>query len=341
VTLGSGVTLRGPETWLPSARYTAHQARRRTDITQDVDALGYVSLTVETSLSAPEMAVRSARRTLQSAAVDPSTLDGLLHAWIHYQGHDLWSPAHYVAHQIGATSAVPLGIQQVCNGGAAAIALASVQVSAGVSPSVLVTTADRFDEAGFDRWKSDYAIAYGDGAASVLLTSDSPRPGDFLLLSITQRAVSHLEQMHRDEDAFAVLPRQHGQVISMRRTKKAFLERNGTKTFIQAGADAVHDVLSRCLSQADVEPSDSRIKEVALPRLGRQVLKDMYQPAVREVMTASCRDYGRETGHLGAGDALANLATMAKDPARQAGDLAMVLTAGAGFTWSCLLVEYT
>jgi 3-oxoacyl-[acyl-carrier-protein] synthase-3 len=68
----------------------------------------------------------------------------------------------------------------------------------------------------------------------------------------------------------------------------------------------------------------------------------VYGPAVAEVTNAPVADLGDRTGHLGAGDLLSNLTALSAgaSPHRlERGEYAAVLSAGAGFTWSAVVVH--
>ncbi|QRX93531.1 MULTISPECIES: hypothetical protein [Streptomyces] len=147
--------------------------------------LGHAALPAAADTPAPDMAVHAARAVLDATGTDPGRLDVLCHAWMYYQGHDLWSPPHYIAARLGAARALPVGVQQVCNGGATALDLAAswlrdrragavdgaVDGAADGASWGLVTTGDRFAGSGFDRWAGDYGVAYGDGGTALLLAA--------------------------------------------------------------------------------------------------------------------------------------------------------------------------
>jgi 3-oxoacyl-[acyl-carrier-protein] synthase III len=59
---------------------------------------------------------------------------------------------------------------------------------------------------------------------------------------------------------------------------------------------------------------------------------------ITELTRAVALPTGQGTGHLGAGDAPAGLAELHHDKLLEPGEYALVMSAGAGFTWSCLLV---
>jgi 3-oxoacyl-[acyl-carrier-protein] synthase-3 len=278
------------------------------------------------------MAVRAAAGALAAARWPARTLNLMAHAWIHHQGHAFWSPAHYVAHRLGADRALPVGVRQMCNGGMAALELAASRILADpATERALVTTADRFAAPAFDRWRADYGVAYGDGATALLLARGD---GPYRLLSIASAAAPELELMHRGDDAFTVSP---AATVDVRRTKRAFLAAGHGPSFARTANAAVHRVVRQALAEA----GEPRVQVVALPRLGGAVLDDGYRPglAAAGLRRAAVLRFGRGTGHLGAGDAAANLAEIAHLRLLGVGQVALLLSAGAGFTWSCLAIR--
>ncbi|MFJ9816695.1 ketoacyl-ACP synthase III family protein [Streptomyces sp. NPDC101151] len=299
---------------------------------------GYTALRV--SDRAPvELAELSAARTLAAAGVDPARVGRLLHAWTYHQGHEFWSPAHYIADRIGARAAEPAGVQQMCNGAMAAVGQAARDLLADPAAGpVLVTTADCFPAPGFDRWGGDYGVCYGDGATSVLVTRQ-PHGRAVRLLSTATVAVSALEGMHRGDAPFAPAPLSGVKTLLPKAAKKEFLTARPDLPFGPVARDAVTGVLARALADAGVSAHDPRLRAAGLPRLARHVMTDAYEPAFREVCAAPVVRFGTDTGHLGAGDAVANLADLLDRDDTRPGDLLVLLSAGAGFTWSAAIVE--
>ncbi|MFG3319214.1 3-oxoacyl-ACP synthase [Streptomyces sp. NPDC048171] len=335
----------GPTLWLPRGRQSAAEAVARELVdAETADELGYAGLPVA-DLAAPEMAVEAGRGALTAAGVDPGTVGLLLHAWIHYQGHDLWSPAHFVADRLGAVGAVPLGVQQVCNGGAAAVELAAARLL--VEPGLghaLITTADAFLAPGFDRWSGDYGIGYGDGATALVLHhlpgSEGGRPADLILHSVATVAAPRLERMHRGDDPFGPAARSLGPTVDIRRTKKAFLQAEGMEAFTGTSAAALRSAVESCLAGAGLSATgDAPLRYVVAPRLGRKTIDLAYAPVLTKLTGAPLLRPGDDTGHLGAGDAAASLAELCTGRLLGPGEYALVVSAGAGFTWSCLLVS--
>lgn len=334
------VGVAGCRTWLPKTTETTEEAVAGLRISsREAARNGYTELPCSLDLSAPEMAVLAARSALDRAGWDAGSVDLIAHSHIYYQGHDFWSPVAYIQDQLGAVNAVGYSLAQMCNGGTGALELAATRLAAdGGARRALVTTADRFASPAFDRWSSDYGVAYGDGATALLL---GRAPGTARLLASVTVLRGDLERMHRGDDEFADAPRSSPGPVSARRTKKAFLARAGRDAFSVAARESVQDVIRRALEEARVDPGDPAVRWCLPPRLGSQVLDEAYRPVLAVNSHVTVPSWGRHTGHLGAGDVMANLADLlARDDVR-AGDIALLIGAGAGFSWSCTVAEVT
>ncbi|MEC3977385.1 ketoacyl-ACP synthase III family protein [Amycolatopsis sp. H20-H5] len=330
--------------WLPHQVETAESAVLEGRLRgRQAEDLGHRSVPVAGVDAPPDMAVCAARSALKEAELDAAELSVVAHAWMYYQGHDLWSPAHYIARELGALDAFPVGVQQVCNGGAAALELIAARLSApagtGSTRWGLVSTADRFAEPGFDRWASDYGVAYGDAGTAVVLSAPAG-PGDALLLrSIATVAAPGLEAMHRGADPFGAAARTHRERVDMRATKRAYLHEHGSEQFRNINEHSIRTVVANALRDACLAQDDPCLRYAFLPRFGRKTLAESWIPVLGAQLTAELVDLGRTTGHLGAGDAAAGLADLIRTRVLEPGEAALVFSAGAGFTWSCLVVQ--
>jgi 3-oxoacyl-[acyl-carrier-protein] synthase-3 len=263
----------------------------------------------------------------------------LAHSWLYHQGHDFWSAPHYVAHHIGAKHAVPVGIQQTSNGCAAAIEVAASRLVA--DPAVeraVVTTGDRFAGPGFDRWRSDFDVAYGDGGTALLLDRAG---GPFRLLSVASVAAPQFEHMYRADDPFTTAPLAVRSTVDARSMKGKFRSDGHLPRFAATLRRSVQQVVLRALAEADLTVDDPRVRILALPRLGAVALRDFFAPPVHELGLAHTEllDLGRDTGHLGAGDPTANLAELHTTDRLAPGEVALLLSVGNGHTWSCVAVR--
>lgn len=328
-------------TWLPAERAVVKEAVAAGHVGRaDAERNAFAELPVSRHLHAPEMAVEAAAAALDAAGWPAATLGLVLHAWTHHQGHDFWSPAHFVARSIAARAAVPVGIQQMCNGGAVAIELAAAFLQGDpATQRALVTTADRFSEPTFDRWSGDYAIAYGDGATAVLLGGeDGQATGALELVAIATVADAELEAMHRGDEPFDQGPRAAAP-LNIRSRKRAFVAANGRERFTEAAAFGARKAVQRALGDAGVAPHE--VACVALPRVGRSIIETAYAPALAVLERAAPMSLAGRTGHLGAGDLAANLADTIAERRLRRGALAAILGAGGGFTWTCAIVRAT
>jgi 3-oxoacyl-[acyl-carrier-protein] synthase-3 len=326
-------------TWLPAERATVSEAIAARLIGRaEAERNAFAELPVSHDLHPPEMAVEAATDALAAANWSASTIDLVLHAWTHHQGHEFWSPAHFVARRIQARRAVPVGIQQMCNGGAAAIELAAGLLQGNpATRRALVTTADRFSAPAFNRWGSDFGIAYGDGATAVLLGDDDARPGGLDLVAIATVADADLEEMHRGHEPFDQAPT--GPVpLDIRRRKRAYIRAdNNRDRFAISVARGAQAAVERALDDADLEAQD--VTCVALPRVGRSILEQAYASTLVLLDRAVPLILTARTGHLGAGDVAANLADIIAEQRLRPADVAAVIGAGGGFTWTCAIVR--
>ena len=331
------ITIEAVAHWLPGTRQRASEAAGLGLLTlEELQAVDYTELPVSADLAAPEMAVAAARTALAAAGRSGAELDVLVHAWTWYQGQDFFSPPHFIADQLGAYGANPIGIAQMCNGGATALQCAADRLSLDPDVSVaLVTTGDRFGRPGFDRWNGDYGLWYGDGATAAVLTRRPASTGELQLLACTTSAAPELEAAHRGPSGF--LPAPGPGPVDVKRSKRAYLAEHGKDHFAAVVAGHVRAVVAEAATAAGIDLATD-VRRVAVPRLGRAGL-NFYAPVLAELTPSPLFDGGDRTGHLGAGDTLDNLAALRADEGLHPGDIALVLSAGAGFTWSCLVIR--
>ncbi|HST46443.1 ketoacyl-ACP synthase III family protein [Jatrophihabitans sp.] len=335
----AGIAVESARTWLPETGESAAEALHRGALTADeLVAVGYRQVPVSQELAPPDMAVRAGRRALSAAGREPAEVDLLVHAWTYFQGQEFFSAPHYVADRLGCTAATPLGVQQMCNGGAAALVSAANQLTVHRDSVALVTTADRFCSPGFDRWSGDYGLWYGDGATAAVLSDDLDRPGSLVLTGAATAAAIELHAAHLVPGGFTDAPGAQSLPVDIRAAKRSYLQRVGKQRFAEIVAAHVRSVIREAAAEAGVALSDERLRVVAAPRLGASGL-GFYAPVISSLTAAAIYDGGAGTGHLGAGDTLANLAALADDQRLRVGDSALVLSAGAGFTWTCLVVR--
>jgi 3-oxoacyl-[acyl-carrier-protein] synthase-3 len=313
---------------LPTRVSTADAVSRGWYSAEQAAAGGITSVCVADAHVAAEMAVLAAKEALGGS---PPPVQAVLHTYLNSQGARYWSAAPYVAaHTLGA--GVPgYDVLQSCNGGLAAVELGARLLADG-GGHVLVTAADRFDTAGFDRWNSDSQTVFGDGAGALLLSAHG---GFARITAIATGFDNGLEAESRGDgfppgaepvDFTGMREQYHSHVVPM----QEHLERiKGviTETFKQ--------VLDEAGTTAD------RITH-AVPVVATQpVVLGLFQRILGIDDALSTWDFGATTGHLGAADNLVGLHHLVTTDAVRPGDTVLLVGGGSGFACTLAVVQVT
>ncbi|MGW2524619.1 ketoacyl-ACP synthase III family protein [Streptomyces sp. NPDC001617] len=317
--------------WLPE-RMTLDEAERAglADRAR-VWNTGIESVCVSADKSAPEMAVLAARDALARAKAEPADLHLLLHACAYHQGHDMWPPASYIQRFSGGGSCPAVEVRQMSNGGMIALELAAGYLRAGDRPTALVTTADRFCLPGFDRWLSDPSTICGDGGTAVVL---STRTGFAKLRGLVSVSDSGLEHGSRGE-RFSEAPLAAGSPVDL--NSDSLVRELGVEALLNRIEAGQREAFDRACAQADVKFRD--IEWYVLPNLGRTRMRAQYFDPFGIDPQRSTWSWGRQVGHLGAGDQFAGLAHLVSEGALEPGQTCLLAGVGAGFTWTVGVLE--
>ncbi|SNQ47161.1 3-oxoacyl-(Acyl-carrier-protein) synthase-3 [Frankia canadensis] len=339
---GADLGIRAVSTWLPETTESikAEVDGGRLDAGA-VELLGVTDVPVTADLAAPQMAVLAGRKVLGRAGCDPASVGILVHAWVYHQGQEVWSPAHYVASELDLPpDALPTGMHELCNGGTSALYFAASGLLANPDlTAALVTTADRFVAPVWDRWRMHTDIAYGDGATAALLHRRDGRPDELRLLSLTHASAGWLEALNRGDAPFTTAPMEGKEILSSAQARREFYAAHGKESLAATARDRVGTSLRTALAQAELDADDPRLKMIVTPRLGPRLLHVMYDRALGEQLLARTVQLGTRTGHLGAGDMVANMADIVEQKMLEPGEYAVILGCGSGFTWSTAVVQ--
>ncbi|GAA2719579.1 MULTISPECIES: ketoacyl-ACP synthase III family protein [Streptomyces] len=322
-------------TWLPPVESVAEAVADGRCDPAVARAAQVESVTVSRSEPAPEMAARAGRTALARAGAGPGDIDLLLHASFFYQGFDLWAPASYIQRVTLGNQCPAMEVRQVSNGGMAALDLAWAYLHADSGRSAaLITTGDRFCEPRFDRWRSDPGTVYGDGGTALVV---SRHDGFARVRSLASVSAPDLEGMHRGDDPFGTGPFGHRTVVDLEAHKQDFLARNDLSPTVARVAAAQEGVIKQALADAGSTLED--IDWFVLPHLGRRRLQVTYFARFGIDPARSTWQWSRGIGHLGAGDPFAGLDHLATTGALTPGDTCLLVSVGAGFSWSCAVVD--
>ncbi|MFI0723262.1 ketoacyl-ACP synthase III family protein [Streptomyces sp. NPDC021224] len=330
----TGLSIKAASLWLPEGKESPAEGALSA---ADIERIGISELHVAPEdLAPPQMAVTAAGSALERSGVAPASIGCVVHSHSYHQGFDMWSPAHYVAHHAGIDDALPINVQQLCNGGAVALQVASNWLVANPDASAaLVTAADRFALPGFDRWGSDDDATYSDSGTAVVLGRTGEGEDALHLLSLNMVTDSQWEIQMRGEADFTSVPLGHGTPIDMRAANKVFRESGSAARMVKLSVPKMYELVMGALSTAGVKPED--ISVVALPRLTRNMREGMFKPAVKEFIGDHPRQLECTTGCLGAGDFLANLVDIEAELAP--GEYGMLVQGSGGYTFTCAVVQ--
>ncbi len=299
-------------------------------------ATGYEAVAVETELYPGDMAVAAAAEALDRGGLSPDRLSMVAVTSIHRSGHKrLSSTASYVQDALGNRRAVPFNLMQGCNGSLIALTLACAHLNtAGPEDRALVVATDRFGTSSFDRYTGDYGIVYGDGAGAMVL---SRRPSALRIRGVHTVSDPTLEALHRTREPLPETPELLDGEHDVRAAKRAYLAERGRETLTEHTRAAVGTIRDSLL------PGDAQdgLKHIVFPSLGIELMRDNYFGVFADGMAKSLWGLSRTTGHLGSGDAPVGLYHLVEQGQLQPGDTVLLLGAGAGFTWTGVLIEVT
>ncbi|MFI1240348.1 hypothetical protein [Nocardia salmonicida] len=337
----SDIWIRGMGTWYPPQRDTAAAAVAEGRLSaHDAALTGVSAVSVAVDRSAPEMAASAAELALERAECRAEDVDVLIHSWLYYQGHDLWSPPHYIANRIGADNCLPMSIHQGCDGGALAIQQAALRLTAVADENyALVTAADRFIEPGVDRWNCQPSLALGDVGTALVLTTSAEQPAPFRLEALRTRTTVAFEVMNRGSMPFGDYPMSAGMPADQRAVTDEAILQLGAEHLYNTARSQVYELLMETLEEAGISDWNGALQVIAMPRVGTNTLDAVYYPVFEKFQSVSKVRFDYTTGHLGCSDWAADLNDLYERDCVEPGRYAALIGAGGGFTWMCAIVK--
>ncbi|MFC8076475.1 ketoacyl-ACP synthase III family protein [Streptomyces sp. NPDC057307] len=330
-----GMYIAGSATRLPPAMSVAEAVAKGLCEAPLAAAMRTVSVTVSEGESGPELAAGAARTALDRAGAGPADIDLVLHASIYHQGHELWAPASYVQRASVGNQCPAMDIGQVSNGGMASLELATAYLGADPARgAALLTSGDRFCAPGFDRWRSDPGTVYADGGTALVL---SRRSGFARLRSLVTVSRPELEGMHRGTVPFGPVPFSHRERVDLEACKDEFIAEAGKSFVLSHLGTGQREAIKGALADGDLELAD--VDWFVLPQLGYRRLAAGYFTKYDIDPERSTWPWSRTVGHLGAGDQFAGLDHLVTTGVAGPGSRGLLVGVGAGFSWSCAVVE--
>lgn len=295
-----------------------------------------VSALAATDETAVDMAAAAGRQALARSGHTAEEIALLLHASFYHQGEDLWTPATYVQrHTIGGT-APSIQLNHACDGGMAALELATGYLLASPDRvAALLTTGDRFGPPGFERWRSDIGLVFGDGGTAMVA---SRRGGFARVLASHSSSDPEFEELYRDtERGFTTAPHLSGEPLDLRSRKRRYAERTGFTFVVERLSAGLRANVDRVLGEAEADLGQMR--RIVLPYLGLPLLSWQLLAPLKVDLARTLWDWGRRTCHIGAGDQFAGLTYLVESAQVAPGDLVLLVGVGIGYCWTTAVVQ--
>lgn len=335
--------LNGGSVRLPSGRVSYVEAARARLVESIDRTIGDPGVPVfDSDEPIAKMAADALADCLSEVGAAPEDIGFLLHCAMWHQGFDIWSAAHYVANEAGASRAIPINLGQGCNGAMAALELLCRSMQADPAMRLgAITAADAMLGPLVDRWNLNYGCVNGDGGSAFLVGRAPAARRSFRIMALGSVAASTLELMHRCGLPATPGPGLNaGGRVSLKAPKKAFLEQVGSETFAKISNDALAEVVDLVSGDAGLVANDARVKAIALPRLSGSVAENYRTELGPRFAGVPMYWWGDRTGHLSCTDIAANVDDLHREAGLLPGDICVLVNAGAGYTWSAAVLEF-
>ncbi|CCH30846.1 3-oxoacyl-[acyl-carrier-protein] synthase III C-terminal domain-containing protein [Actinosynnema sp. NPDC047251] len=266
-----------------------------------------------------ELAVDAAGTALERTGTDPDDISRVIYAGAGYWDSPAWSPAAKVADELGVTGAHCFEVTNFCNAFTLGLRLAVDGLTPGAGERVLVVAAERFSGA-VDRADPDSKALFnfGDAAtAAVVAETDF----SFAYLGSSARTdPKWCDYFVGDYHDTGVHTRRRGKRKGLADTYVENFTALTWETLKLVGKDLA-DVRYLLVNQ-----NDKKVQERLLAGLDLGDDRSVFNQL--------------NYGHMGCSDTLIALRGLADEGALADGDLVLLATSGAGFSWSVTALEH-
>lgn len=297
-------------------------------------ANGYLAVRVS-EMPVIEMAVQAASVAVKRTTGSVGAFDLISHASIAHQGLEHFAPASYIqAHTVGGSGAA-IEVKQFSNGGLANLEVAAAYLSARERPAAaLLTTADKFVLPAYDRYNCDRGIVFGDGATGLVL-SKTPGVARLLATAVISDGTYggvYIGDAPWDDGA-------GDEPVDLRARREQYLANNAGLLM-----EVVQATTARQRESVEVALRDAGL---AAPDICRWIFLNVGQTQVDAEFRRSLAideakttwQWGREVGHIGAGDQVAGLTHLLETGAVHTGDNVALCSMGMGFSYGCAIAQ--
>lgn len=324
--------------YIPPGIMTSDEMSRRSGIPLHVflEKIGMEKKHVAAEEEHPsEMGIRAARDAVKKAGIDPKEIDLLVYCSAGFFDYRFWSPAARIQSSLGADNCYAFEIKNGCNGGNLGINVCkSLLLGDPEKKYGLVVCSEKLS-ISIDYTDPNSLSLYmmGDGAAAAILKKGEVTNRLLSYVSLTEGSTVDCVKV-----PFGGTRSQHPPSASEKRPSyiriddPAGLDRILSETYLENYVKVIKSAL---------EKSGRTLNDVDL-LLTNQVKRSLLEDILRSLdltedhTLTSIKDYG----HMGTVDALFNLSRAMDGGRIGPGDLLVLASSGAGFTWAAMPMEF-
>ncbi len=279
-----------------------------------------------------DMAVKAARPLLE--LVDPSTIDAVIYFGSPHKDYYVWLAAPKIQHELGLTAATAFEVSAVSAGCPIGLSVARSMLAADPSlRNVLLVGASRESYLiEYSNVRSRFMFNFGDGAAAALL-GRGPGKGQVLATAAISDGSFHefvrvpAGGSRHPASPETIAGRMHYLDVTDPAAMKERLDPVSAQRFIHVARAAAE--------RSGCRPDEIRFIGMLHTKrsLFDQVMAALGIPPERQV-------YLDEYGHMSAIDPLVALYEAERRNLLAPGDLAVLLSAGTGYTWAATAIRW-
>ncbi len=275
-----------------------------------------------------DLSGRAAERLLEETAVDPKSIDVVMYYGSTWKDYAVWQAAPWIAHRLGCTNAFAVEYDNVSHGSSIALRLARdlIRAEEELQTILLVAACRESYLLDYANARSRFMFNFGDGAVAGLVVGEPDRNEILGAHALTDGSYS-----------LQVMVPAGGSVDHLGANRFLDVADPGS---MKAGLDDVSLPNFVAVAQGALERSGATLADVALV-CPLHTKRSMFVALLSELgMREDQAVYLDDTGHMSGVDPLLGLDRAGRAGRLADGDLALLLSAGTGYTWAASLVRW-
>ena len=296
---------------------------------------------------ATDMSVAAGREALADAGIEPSSLDLVVYHGSEYKDHVVWSAAAAICERLGATDAYAHESYTLCAGAPVAVRHTAAQLRTGdVDRALLVAASREEDLVDYGDQDASFMFNFGaGGSAFVLEAGDAGGSADTDVTPPSERARAVVRASAALTDgSFAddvVMPAGGSVAPPSERTV-----REGMHTLRVPDPDGMKERLADCSAANFLTVADDALADAGYDRRELDFValthmkRSFHDYLTDELGVGDGHHYLDRYGHVQSVDQALALREGLDRGLIEAGDVALLLAAGTGYTWSGTVLEW-